>query len=61
MMDMAGRLRAGRGFGKSETEASAAVFRQLKERGHSDGPPPTVSDGAGRHPGGDAGNFQKSS
>ncbi|CAK8713852.1 Transposase [Candidatus Electronema halotolerans] len=47
MMDMDSRLRAGRGFGKSETEASAAVFRQLKERGHSDGPPPTVSDGWG--------------
>jgi len=46
-MDMDSRLRAARGFGKSETEASAAVFRQLKERGHSDGPPPVVSDGWG--------------
>lgn len=41
------RLRAARGFGKSETEASASVFRKLSERGHSDGPPPTVSDGWG--------------
>lgn len=47
MLDMDSRLRAARGFGKTETEASAVVFRQLKERGHSDGPPPTVSDGWG--------------
>ena len=47
MMDMDSRLRAARGFGKSETEASVIVFRQLKERGHSDGPPPVVSDGWG--------------
>lgn len=47
MMDMDSRLRAARGFGKSETEASASVFRKLSERGHSDGPPPTVSDGWG--------------
>ncbi len=42
------RLRAARGFGKTETTASsAAVFRKLKERGRPDGPPPTVSDGQG--------------
>jgi hypothetical protein len=47
MIDTGSRLRAARGFGKTETEASAAVFRKLKERGHPDGPPPTVSDGWG--------------
>ena len=47
MIDTDSRLRAARGFGKTETEASAAVFRKLKERGHPDGPPPTVSDGWG--------------
>jgi len=47
MMDMDSRLRAARGFGKSETESSISVFRKLSERGHSDGPPPTVSDGWG--------------
>lgn len=46
-MDMDSRLRAARGFGKTETEASTAVFRQLKERSCSDCPPPTVSDGWG--------------
>lgn len=47
MIDMDSRLRAARGFGKTETEASAAVFRQLKDRGHPEAPPPTVSDGWG--------------
>jgi hypothetical protein len=47
MIDMDSRLRAARGFGKTEAEASAAVFRKLKERGHPYGPPPTVSDGWG--------------
>ena len=47
MIDMDSRLRAARGFGKTETEASAAVFRKLKERGHPEAPPPTVSDGWG--------------
>ena len=30
MIDIDSRLRAARGFGKTETEASAAVFRKLK-------------------------------
>ena len=47
MIDMDSRLRAARGFGKTETDASAAVFEQLKKRGHPDAPPPTVSDGWG--------------
>ena len=47
MIDMDSRLRAARGFGKTEMEASAAVFEQLKKRGHPDAPPPTVSDGRG--------------
>lgn len=47
MIDTDSRLRAARGFGKTETEASAAVFRKLKERGHPEAPPPTVSDGWG--------------
>ena len=47
MIDTDSRLRAARGFGKTEKEASIAVFRKLKERGHPEGPPPTVSDGWG--------------
>ena len=47
MIDTDSRLRAARGSGKTEKEASIAVFRKLKERGHPDGPPPTISDGWG--------------
>ena len=47
MIDMDSRLRVARGFGKSETDASIEVFKTLKERGHPDMPPPTVSDGWG--------------
>jgi hypothetical protein len=47
MIDTDSRLRAARGFGKIESESSAAVFRQLKDRGHPEAPPPTVSDGWG--------------
>ena len=47
MIDMDSRLRTARGFGKSETDASIVVFQTLKERGHPDMPPPTVSDGWG--------------
>ncbi len=47
MMDMDSRLRAARGFGKTEKEASIGVFWKLKERGHPDVPPPTISDGWG--------------
>jgi len=46
-MEPGTRLRAARGIGKSETEASIEVFQTLKRRGHPDAPPPTVSDGCG--------------
>jgi hypothetical protein len=32
---------------KTETEASQIVFTALKQRGHPDKPPPTISDGWG--------------
>jgi hypothetical protein len=47
MLDMDSRLRAARGIGKDETQASIEVFRTLKRRGHPEGPPPTISDGWG--------------
>ncbi|MCB0208154.1 MAG: hypothetical protein KDJ52_02415 [Anaerolineae bacterium] len=47
MIDMDTRLRAARGIAKTETEASGQVFATLKERGHPEAPPPTVSDGWG--------------
>jgi hypothetical protein len=47
MIDTDSRLRAARGFGKTEKESSIAVFRKLKEGGHPDGPPPAISDGWG--------------
>lgn len=47
MVDMDSRLRAARGTGADETQASIAVFQILKERGQPDGPPPTISDGWG--------------
>jgi hypothetical protein len=47
MIDIDTRLRAARGIGKTETEASMEVFQTLKRRGHPDAPPPTVSDGLG--------------
>jgi hypothetical protein len=47
MIDMDTRLRVARGIAKTETEASIQVFETLKERGHPDQPPPTVSDGWG--------------
>ena len=47
MIDMDTRLRTARGIGKTETEAAIEVFQTLKRRGHSDAPPPTVSDGWG--------------
>lgn len=47
MIEVDTRLRAARGIEKTETEASIAVFRILKRRGHPDAPPPTVSDGWG--------------
>jgi hypothetical protein len=39
----------GRGIGKTETDASLELLRQLKRRGHPDAPPPLVSDGWGGH------------
>jgi len=47
MLDMDSRLRAARAIDKNETLASMGVFRTLKQRGHPDGPPPTISDGWG--------------
>ena len=47
MIESDTRLRAARGIAKTETEASVEVFETLKERGHPQAPPPTVSDGWG--------------
>jgi hypothetical protein len=47
MVDMDSRLRAARGIGEDETQASIEVFQTLKKRGHPGGPPPTISDGWG--------------
>lgn len=47
MIDSDTRLRVARGIAKTETEASQIVFETLKQRGHPDKPPPTVSDGWG--------------
>ena len=47
MLDMDSRLRVARAIEKDETQASITVFRILKQRGHPDGPPPTISDGWG--------------
>jgi hypothetical protein len=47
LLDMDSRLRVACGIAKNETLASVAVFEMLKRRGHSEGPPPTISDGWG--------------
>jgi len=47
MIDSDTRLRVARGIAKTETEASQIVFETLKQRGHLDKPPPTISDGWG--------------
>jgi hypothetical protein len=47
LLDMDSRLRVARAIAKDETQASLAVFRLLQQRGHPDGPPPTISDGWG--------------
>jgi hypothetical protein len=47
MLDMDSRLRVARAIEKDETQASIGVFRLLQQRGHPDGPPPTISDGWG--------------
>ncbi len=47
MIDMDTRLRVARGIDKTETLASIKVFETLKQRGHPEAPPPTISDGWG--------------
>jgi len=47
MLDMDSRLRAAHAIEKDETQASIGVFRLLSQRGHPEGPPPTISDGWG--------------
>jgi len=47
MLDMDSRLRVARFIAKDETQASIGVFQMLKQRGHPDAPPPTISDGWG--------------
>jgi hypothetical protein len=47
LLDMDSRLRVARGIAKDETQASMAVFQMLKRWGHSQEPPPTISDGWG--------------
>ena len=47
MIDSDTRLRVASGIAKTETEASEIVFSTLKQRGHPDKPPPTISDGWG--------------
>lgn len=47
MITMDSRLRAVHGIGEDETQASIEVFQALKERGHPDSPPFTISDGWG--------------
>ena len=47
MIDTDTRLRVARGIDKTETLGSVKVFSALKQRGHPDGPPPTISDGWG--------------
>ena len=47
MIDSDTRLRAARGIAKTESEAAQIVFATLKQRGHPDKPPPTISDGWG--------------
>lgn len=47
MLDMDSRLRVACAIEKDETQASMGVFQMLKQRGHPDSPPPTISDGWG--------------
>jgi len=44
---MDSRLRVTRGIGKNETQASQEVFETWKGLGHSEGPPPLITDGWG--------------
>ena len=47
MIDTDTRLRVARGIDKTETLSSVKVFETLRQQGHPDGPPPTISDGWG--------------
>jgi hypothetical protein len=47
VLDIESRLRAARGIGKDETEASQKAFQLLQQRGHPEAPPPLISDGWG--------------
>lgn len=47
MIEVDTRLRVARGIDKTETLASIQVFETLKQRGHPEAPPPTISDGWG--------------
>ena len=47
LLEIDSRLRVARAIAKDETQASIGVFQMLKQRGHPDGPPPTISDGWG--------------
>lgn len=49
LIDSDTRLRVGRAIGKDEDEVASEIFRQLKARGHPDGPPPLASDGQGAY------------
>jgi hypothetical protein len=49
LIDSDTRLRVGRAIGKDEDEVAAKLFKQLKERGHPDAPPPLASDGKGAY------------
>ena len=47
MIDRDTRVRVARGIAKTETQAAMEVFQTLRQRGHPEGPPPTISDGWG--------------
>lgn len=47
MLDVDSRLRVAHGIGKDETQASRKAFQALQQRGHSEVPPPLLSDGWG--------------
>lgn len=49
MIEQDTRLRAGRGIGKTETEASVQALSMLKRHSHSNLPPALASDGWGGH------------
>jgi hypothetical protein len=47
LLDIDSRLRAARGIGKDETQASKKAFQILQQRGHPEAPPPLITDGWG--------------